>query len=82
VRRRKPDEETLGEIYEPSKPYEIANAPIASPMETADYAAEMAAQLATMCERAGLLGLSTLFFAANSEAVRAKARLLQRRSGK
>ncbi len=50
----------------------------ASSAEAAEFSAAMARDLAGVCERAGLLGLSTLFFAAESEARRALERLDRR----
>ena len=46
-----------------------------TPLETATYAAEIAHELTLLCERVGLVGLSTLFYAASGEAERAVARL-------
>jgi hypothetical protein len=43
--------------------------------ETAAYAAEIAHELTVLCERVGLTGLSTLFYAASGEAERALRRL-------
>jgi len=46
-------------------------------LETASYAVDMAYELMLMCERAGLVGLSALFYAAAGEAERAASRLTQ-----
>jgi hypothetical protein len=43
--------------------------------ETERYAAEIAQELTFMCERVGLVGLSTLPYAVSGEAERAAARL-------
>lgn len=45
-----------------------------SPSDIADYAGEMAAELAVMCEGVGLPGLAAIFYAAMHEARRVEAR--------
>jgi hypothetical protein len=46
-----------------------------APGDVADYSAEMARELCSLCEAAGLSGLATLFYAAHHEAARATVRL-------
>lgn len=46
-----------------------------APEETAAYAAEIAHELTLICEQAGLVSLSTLFYAASAEAERIAHRL-------
>ena len=53
----------------------------ASAHETATYASEMAYELTLLCERVGLVGLATIFYAATGEADRALARLNRREDG-